>query len=197
MKRLILICMLSLGFVLSWSIAGFGDFYVIPVTKCCTCAGTLYENRWCDNGDGTVTDLTTCLVWLQKADWGGTKPWRNSSTDCSSPNYTCYDDAHTRAGSLRNGASGANLSDGSVFGDWRLPTNTELVGLVNGTPNLRCYSMTCDLYAFTGVQSSSYWTSSWYQDFQYAGGVNPAGGFVGGAAKYLPRNVWPVRSGNR
>jgi hypothetical protein len=64
----------------------------------CTCTGTLYENRWCDNGNGTVTDLTTCLVWLQKADWGGLKKWG----DC-----TTYDDANTRAGLLYVGASAA------------------------------------------------------------------------------------------
>ena len=41
----------------------------------CTCTGTMFGKRWCDNGDGTVTDLTTCLVWLKKADWGGQKVW--------------------------------------------------------------------------------------------------------------------------
>ena len=51
-----------------------------------TCAGTLVGTRWCDNGDSTVTDMTTGLVWLKFADWGGLKPWRsNTSGD--------YDDA--------------------------------------------------------------------------------------------------------
>ena len=80
----------------------------------------LAATRFMDNGDGTVTDLTTCLVWLQKADWGGAKPWE----DCT----TSHDDAHSRAGILISGTVGANLSDGSVEGDWRLPTKTELVG---------------------------------------------------------------------
>ena len=138
------LCLLVLGLMLSWTLVYAADFYVIPVQKCCTCKGTLYAGRWCDNGDGTVTDLTTCLVWLQKADWGGSRKWE----DC-----TTHDDANTQAGILEDGTADANLSDGSVAGDWRLPTKTELNGLVNGEPKLRCASGPCDLYAFTGVQS--------------------------------------------
>lgn len=122
----------------------------------CTCSGTMNGTRWCDNGDGTVTDLTTCLVWLQKADWGGPKPWRNSETDCNPPTYTCYDDAHTRAGILNAETADANLDDGSVEGDWRLPTKTELEGLVNGTEAVSSGNMR----AFTDVQAYLYWSSS-------------------------------------
>jgi len=197
MKRMFLVCFFIFGLMLSWTLVYAADFYVIPVKKCCTCKGTLYEKRWCDNGNGTVTDLTTCLVWLQKADWGGIKPWRNSSTDCSSPSYTCYDDAHTRAGILK-AADYAWLSDGSVEGDWRLPTKTELAGLVNGTPNLRCTSGPCDLYAFTGVQSDFYWSSTTYAPnpgsawrvYMGSGGVSFDNK---GDYDYC---VWPVRSGN-
>ncbi len=156
-------------------------------TCCSTC--TLHANRWCDNGDGTVTDLTTCLVWLQKADWGGAKPWE----DCTAPR----DDAHTRAGLLKDGASGANLSDGSVEGDWRLPTKTELVGLVNGTPQLRCaWPGPCTLYAFTGVQSYHYWSSTTYADNTVgAWDVDLRDGYVGFDAKTATYYVWPVRGG--
>lgn len=141
-------------------------------TCCSTC--TLYENRWCDNGDGTVTDLTTCLVWVQNASWGGQKPWE----DCA-----VHDDAHTRASSY-----------GGKYDDWRLPTLTELDGLVNGTPDLRCPSPEpCDLYAFTGVQSLHYWSSTtvegltWYMDL--------SDGSVGGGVKDSTYYVWPVRGG--
>ena len=188
MKRMLLVCLLVFGFMLSWNIVNAGDFYVIPVKKCCTCKGTLYENRWCDNGNGTVTDLTTCLVWLKKADWGGPKKWE----DC-----TTHDDAHTRAGILCAGATDANLSDGSVEGDWRLPTKTELVGLVNGTPNLRCLSGPCNQYGFTGVQSDPYWSSSTYAgNTSYAWLVGMYSGGVGSTDKSGYMFVWPVRGGN-
>ena len=92
-----------------------------PCTTGSTCEGTLSPlGRWCDQGDGTVKDMTTGLVWLKKADWGGQYPlWDD-----------LYDpDAHHRAAQLWDGSpyeGSAGLSDGSVEGDWRLPTKTEL-----------------------------------------------------------------------
>ncbi len=150
--------------------------------ECCTCSGTLNGTRWCDNGDGTVTDLTTCLVWLQKADWGGQKPW----DDCT------HDDAFTRAGLLEDGATGAVLSDGSAAGAWRLPTRTELVGITNGDEAVRSSNMR----AFTGVQSNVYWSST-----TYAGSTSSAwnvyllDGIVGAYYKTSTYYVWPVRGG--
>ena len=46
-----------------------------PTSPCPdTCEGTVSAGgRWCDQGDGTVKDMTTGLVWLKKADWGGAK----------------------------------------------------------------------------------------------------------------------------
>jgi hypothetical protein len=98
---------------------------------------------------------------------------------------------------VKGRASGANLNDGSVEGDWRLPTKTELVGLVNGTPELRCTSGPCNLYGFSGIQSSFYWSSS-----TYAGSTNGAwgvyldDGYVTLVYKSHDDYVWPVRSDN-
>lgn len=162
---------------------------------CAACSGTLSAGgRWCDQGDGTVKDMTTGLVWLQNADWGGQKNWRNYSTDCSGPNYTCFDDVHHRAASLAAGATGADLSDGSVEGDWRLPTKEELIGLSNGTEAIRSTSPG----PFAGVQSYQYWSST-----PYAGNPHQAW-FVHlyfGIADHdsksspIPFYVWPVRAG--
>ncbi|MBI5591017.1 MAG: DUF1566 domain-containing protein [Deltaproteobacteria bacterium] len=147
------------------------------------------SSRWCNNGNGTVTDTTTGLVWLKDASWGGKKTWVDSIT---------WDDAQTRAGTLSNGAAGAGLTDGSVVGDWRLPTKTELEKLTTGTEPVSSGSP----QLFTGVQSDCYWSSTtstnsgisniaWdvslgnryeYEDFK-----SGAGAF----AFY----VWPVRAG--
>ena len=90
----------------------------------CKCTGTISSGgRWCDQGNGTVMDMSTCLVWLKKTDWGGLKAWRNSSS---------YDDANTRAGQLSAGVLGANLTDESTHGDWRLPTKNELLSIRQG-----------------------------------------------------------------
>lgn len=161
-----------------------------------TCTGTLSPGRrWCDQGNGTVMDMTTSLVWLKKADWGGLKPWRNSSTDCSSPNYTCYDDAHTRAGILKAGASGAELSDASKEGDWRLPTSKELFNLMIGTEGVTASTP----QLFTGVQTFYYWCSGTYTyDISrgHWGVVDPGGIPPFDDHKTNEFYVWPVRGGN-
>ena len=152
-----------------------------------TCDGTLSSGgRWCtpDPEDGTVKDMTTGLVWLKDASWGGLKEWANSTT---------WDDAHTRAGILSAGTAGANLSDGSVEGDWRLPTKKELYGLANGDEAVRSGSM----QAFTGVQSSYYWSSTSYASLTlYAWGVYMYNGYAYDYDKDDGYYVWPVRSDN-
>jgi len=153
----------------------------------CTCEGTMNGSRWCDNGDGTVTDLTTCLVWLKKADWGGQKKWR-----CYDSDPDPYDDAHTRAGILKAGTAGADLSDGSVEGDWRLPTVTELYALTHGTEQVRSGTPR----AFTGVQSPFYWSSNPRAGDPYvAWGVYLFDGNVSHRYKSSSYYVWPVRGG--
>jgi hypothetical protein len=160
---------------------------------CATCSGTLsVGGRWCDQGDGTVKDMTTGLVWLKKADWGGQKPWRSTSPDCTSPNYTCYDDAHSRAGTLAAGAADADLSDGSVEGDWRLPTKAELYGLGHGTEAIRFSSPGL----FTGVQNDYYWSSTTLaSDPDHAWFVYTGTGGAGSTYKHRTNFVWPVRAG--
>jgi hypothetical protein len=183
MKRMPWVCMLVFGLILSWTLAYAGDSYVIPVQECCTCKGTLVGTRWCDNGDGTVTDLTTCLVWLKKADWGGSRKWEDCST---------HNDAQTRAGVLYAGATDAGLDDGSVVGDWRLPTKTELYGLANGREAVRSGTPR----GFTGVQSGFYWSSTTdaaYTDWAYSVLLENGGEF--GSMKSNALYVWPVRAG--
>jgi hypothetical protein len=161
----------------------------ITVEECITCPapGILNGTRWCDQGDGTVKDMTTRLVWLKDASWGGQKPWREEG------DLTHNDDAHTRAGLLKAGATGADLSDGSVEGDWRLPTKTELYNLAHGTEAVRSGSP----QAFTGVQSSWYWSSTTSADYtSNAWLVHMYYGYVDYGFKSYLFDVWPVRSDN-
>jgi Protein of unknown function (DUF1566) len=149
----------------------------------CTCSGTMNGTRWCDNQDGTVTDLTTCLVWLKDASWGGRYPlWVSVQSNTT---------AHDRAAQLKDGVGG--LSDGSVEGDWRLATRNELHGLANGTEFVRSGSMR----AFTGVKPSYYFSSTPCESEQdCAWTVYMLNGDVTGYYKALPGYVWPVRSDN-
>ena len=67
-----------------------------------------------DNGDGTVSDNLTGLIWLKNANCFGQKDWATAMSD---------------ADNLSNGTCG--LTDGSSAGDWRLPNRVELTSLVN------------------------------------------------------------------
>ncbi len=151
---------------------------------CITCEGTLSGTRWCDQGDGTVKDMTTGLVWLKDASWGGRYPlWRYTIDSFTS--------AHDRAAQLLHGTAG--LIDGSVEGEWRLPTKEELYRLANGTEAVTSENMR----AFTGGQSYWYWSSTGYAPDNF---VAWSIDLIDGSAVSLDKNndlyVWPVRCDN-
>jgi hypothetical protein len=203
MKRFLLITLalvLGLG---GWSAVGAEDgFYVIPSLKVVPKTGqtTSYapgddgawqkgvaspSPRFTDNGNGTVTDNLTRLIWMKNANAFGTKTWA---------------DALTAANTLASGSG--DLNDGSKAGDWRLPNVRELQSLVdyafsNPTlPNTLGTGQWAEGNPFQGVQSSFYWSSSthpnsttraWLVDF-----------FDGGVGYYYKSNsysVWCVRGG--
>jgi hypothetical protein len=77
--------------------------------------GVAWPNpRFTNNGDGTVTDNLTGLIWLKNANCFGGQTWA---------------DALTSALGLSSGSCG--LTDGSDAGDWRLPNKTELLSLLD------------------------------------------------------------------
>jgi len=132
--------------------------------------------RFTDNGNGTVTDNLTGLIWLKNANCFGLKNWA-----------TALNDANT----LASGACG--LSDGSVAGDWRLPNVRELQSLIDYG---RVIPALPSGHPFTGVQSADYWTSTssaFYPPHAWRVGL-----YVGGVnvdAKTLTYYVWSVRGG--
>jgi hypothetical protein len=151
----------------------------------CTCSGTLDGTRWCDNGDGTVTDLTTCLVWLKNANCTDTL----AGIDKSSGHLT-WNDAVIWSSVVVSGTCG--LSDGSVGGDWWLPTKSQLEVLANGTEPV----LSSTPRAFTGVQSDYYWSSTTYAvNTSFAWLVFLYYGDVYNGPKTLTYHVWPVRGG--
>ncbi len=143
--------------------------------RCITCEGTLNGTRWCDQGDGTVKDMTTGLVWLQDAGCWDYMKWGASST------YPIEN--------LRDGECG--LSDGSVWGDWRLPTKDELVGLNQGTEAISSGAM----HAFTGVIGTFYWSITTDANFpSRAWAVNfGESGQLSSEKELNDGMVWPVR----
>ncbi|TVQ95312.1 MAG: DUF1566 domain-containing protein [Desulfovibrionales bacterium] len=173
-------------------------------TAAIPCSGTRWSNaaitpdgRWCDNGDGTVTDLFghngrgKGLVWLKDANWGGKRAWRvNEAFNAQTDNREVFDDAHTRAGILSSGTAG--LSDGSVVGDWRLPTREELKALTHGTDRVRYGTPG----PFTGIQNDIYWSGTTRaESIGAAWFVFIDTGVEFGLAKTEIFHVWPVRAG--
>jgi hypothetical protein len=136
--------------------------------------------RFVDNGDGTVTDKLTGLVWLKNASCWGTQDWENAVSDIKQ-----Y---------LQNGECG--LSDGTVPGDWRLPNINELRSLVDfGQPSPPALAPG---HPFAGIMpGAEYWSSTSRQgDGSDAWGVPIDSGKIDAILnKPQTKYLWPVRGG--
>jgi len=134
--------------------------------------------RFFDNGNGTVTDSFTGLVWLKNANCFGAQTWAN---------------ALNSANILASGACG--LTDGSTAGTWRLPNINEMNSLNNS--HSAAPADWLNGQGFSSVQSVAYWLSTTVATSSYAGwivGVNNWA--IGANSKSNGYNfVWPVRNG--
>ncbi|TGO02601.1 hypothetical protein PN36_22205 [Candidatus Thiomargarita nelsonii] len=126
--------------------------------------------RYTDNGDGSVTDNQTGLIWLKNVNGFGSQDWE-TAMEC--------------ARNLAHGQCG--LSDGSKAGDWRLPTKDEWEAMV-GTER--------DGDVFSGVQSSWYWSSTSYKEnTSLAWSMYLDTGRLYSYGKKFMYGVWAVRGG--
>jgi hypothetical protein len=142
--------------------------------------------RFTDNGNGTVTDNRTGLMWLKNANCFGTENWN---------------DAMDKAAALHTGD--CDLTDGSSEGDWRLPTKEEWKAFFDrnyynpALSNAAGTGKWSEGDAFNNVQAVLYWSSTtdeantdhaWrlymYNCYPYSG------------PKTNSMYVWPVRGGN-
>jgi len=112
-----------------------------------------------DMGDGTIMDNDSGLIWLKDAsspDLAGTDP--SGMADWAT--------ATAAAAALSDGTGG--LTDGSAPGDWRLPTILEWESFINALyeypalGNAAGDAKWSEADAFTGVQSTVYWSSTEY-----------------------------------
>jgi hypothetical protein len=134
---------------------------------------TINAPSYADNGDGTITDKVTGLMW-QKVD-NGESTWENAAT---------------RAGSVTTGG----------FTDWRLPTPTELFSIVHhnlGNPA----ALNPTFFPSNPAGAAEYWWSSdiYGADATKVWCVNAGGGMgpkpksettsAGGTLRYHARYV--------
>ena len=167
MKKIIMFCLLAMFFLHG---PAFGAFNFI------------------DNGDGTVTDARTGLIWLKDANAIGLMEGSDTSV---------Y---------IRNLADGqAGLTDGSTAGQWRVPSIQELEGMSTDPPTTYCLDGSCfncpvtwtmPGTPFTNVQSGCYWSitiETLHHDWMYLTMSDGTVGSLGGVGEWC--FVWPVRNG--
>ncbi len=144
--------------------------------------------RFTDNGNGTITDNLTCLIWDKDANRFGVQNWPTALTSCNTLDET----------------DNANLSDGSVEGDWRLPNIRELQSLVHygvfapALPNTAGTGKWSEGDPFYNVRNVVYWSSTTFAfETLSAWGVDFGLGIVHTDAKYgALYTVWCVRGGS-
>ena len=113
-----------------------------------------------DNGDGTVTDTVTGLVWDQ-CSRGQT--WASTTTPKCSGTVGTF----TWANALAE-ADAANAATHRGFKDWRLPNRTELESLIDITQSNTATSAGFS-DAFPATPAAYYWSSTTYApDAAYA-----------------------------
>jgi hypothetical protein len=113
----------------------------------------LTSPRFIDNGDGTLADTVTGLIWLKKA-------------DCINQAWSAALDtvAHLASGQC-------DLADGSSAGQWRVPNRAEMLSLSDRAPTFPQASYLNGQYQGTAsvngpvifdnfIVGNYYWTSS-------------------------------------
>jgi len=135
--------------------------------------GVAWPNpRFTDNGNLTITDNLTGLMWEKNSYMGGTFRWQQAL------DYTQVKNSINHLG----------------YSDWRLPNRNELKSLVNVQQSNQADWLMSQ--GFTGVLANSYWTSSTSIDVRTnAFAVNMIKGELEIILKSYNLYVWHVRGG--
>jgi len=163
------------------------------------CAGTGQDGEmrpgaplaYVDNGDGTITDVNTGLMWEKESNGDGSIHDMNNS-------YT-WDQAFSSHVATLNGTVFAGHTD------WRVPNYKELISIldlqhvnpaVSPAFNTNC-TPACTVLSCSCTQGNFYWSSSTNHSFpQDAWLVYFFDGYVDGNFKVISNNVRAVRGGS-
>ncbi len=139
------------------------------------------EDRFEDNGDGTITDTSTGLQW-QQATAPGTYTWEQALSYCEALVLN-NDGAWT--------TESPNAS-GVKYDDWRLPSRNELQSIVD----YEVYGPAINTSFFPDTVASIYWSSTTgasYTGYAWSGYFHD--GYVGNQNEAYDKYVRAVRSG--
>jgi hypothetical protein len=175
------------------------------------CAGTgmdyelragvaLPSPRFTNNGDGTVTDNLTGLIWLKNAncigDGGNRTDWRGTLEYVKTLNTN---------GTMAGNDCGDISNGGTHQTDWRLPNEHELRSIINLNYYEPALSNTAgngkwtqgDPFDNVEFTSEGYWSSTTYMhpNKNFAWRVNMKIGLSEPKGKIYANWVWPVRGG--
>jgi hypothetical protein len=109
-------------------------------------AGSVWPDpRFKDNGDGTITDLLTGLMWVRNGSCLGWLSWQAAMNAAQELNSLENIEEHC-----------ANLT--VSYDDWSLPTIQELESLLNAEEENPFNYL--NFYGFRNIQPDSYWSST-------------------------------------
>jgi hypothetical protein len=115
----------------------------MPASADCTAVpATTPDSRFSDNGDGTVTDIKTGLVWKRCSEG---QVWDGTTCAGTESNYTWQTALQAGVASAFAGKS-----------DWRLPNIKELGSIVER----QCFDPAINAIVFPNTPSSSFWSGS-------------------------------------
>ncbi len=126
------------------------------------CSPTL---RFVDNGDGTITDHQTGLMWEQKNACSGVDlndvhcvnnlyVWSTSASGFIKPEGPLYTDFLAKLNTTHDTSPDGVAIDRPNFEDWRIPSIVELQGILD------CSHPGCLDPVFGPNQASNYWSST-------------------------------------
>jgi len=144
--------------------AGDSDEWLIPNSPADVAAGAPNLQSYRDNGDGTVTDLVTCLTWQQDVP-DKRFAWGDAIADCA----------------------GLPLAG---HGDWRLPSEAELFSLVDFGQQ----SPSIDWAAFPDAPANWFWSSTPVDGSPYGWTINFGYGYANYKVESYTPSVRCVRS---
>jgi Protein of unknown function (DUF1566) len=139
-------CRWSGTFLAQTLLAGAAMAQGVPAQQTCVPdASTLPTSRFQDNGDGTVTDVASKLMWMRCASgqqWVGNR----CSGNAEAFNWV---DAQRRADQISHEGT-------AFFNDWRLPTLRDLATITDRA----CKNPRTNLSVFPGTPAAPFWSST-------------------------------------